>query len=79
MFRKISYKFLKINVIQVKLITPIDSQEHEKSKRVKVVMKEIRYEITKTEELLYQMLPKPVARMLRKCGRNSLETCKVLE
>ena len=52
------------------------AQEHEKSKSLWRIAHEVKSEIHKTETLLYQMLPRPVARLMRSGSCNAMDTCK---
>jgi len=51
-------------------------QEQQKSKRLVESMKKLDLEMRRTDELLYQMIPKQVADRLRN-GENPVETCQV--
>ncbi|XP_038651140.1 soluble guanylate cyclase 88E-like [Scyliorhinus canicula] len=51
-------------------------QEQKKSSKLEESMKMLDYEMKKTDDLLYRMIPKPVAKSLRK-GLPSVNTCEV--
>ncbi|XP_072105394.1 LOW QUALITY PROTEIN: soluble guanylate cyclase 88E-like [Mobula birostris] len=51
-------------------------QEQKKSSKLEESMKMLDYEMKKTDDLLYRMIPKPVAKSLRK-GVPSVNTCEV--
>ena len=51
-------------------------QEQLKSKKLEESMKKLDDEMRRTDELLYQMIPKEVANRLRK-GENPVDTCEV--
>ncbi|XP_042196017.1 soluble guanylate cyclase 88E-like [Callorhinchus milii] len=51
-------------------------QEQKKSSKLEESMKMLDYEMKKTDDLLYRMIPKPVAKSLRK-GEPSVNTCEV--
>ncbi|XP_043208813.1 soluble guanylate cyclase 88E-like [Amphibalanus amphitrite] len=53
-------------------------QEQLKSKKLEESMKKLDDEMRRTDELLYQMIPKEVANRLRK-GANPVDTCEVFE
>ncbi|XP_035827917.1 soluble guanylate cyclase 88E, partial [Aplysia californica] len=53
-------------------------QEQEKSRLLEQSMVQLDQEMQKTDALLYQMIPKPVADRLRK-GEPSVETCQVFD
>ncbi|GFS55169.1 hypothetical protein TNIN_91501, partial [Trichonephila inaurata madagascariensis] len=50
--------------------------ELQKSKQLEESMRKLDIEMRRTDELLYQMIPKQVADRLRK-GEASVETCQV--
>ncbi|XP_043540944.1 soluble guanylate cyclase 88E-like, partial [Chiloscyllium plagiosum] len=50
-------------------------QEQKKSSKLEESMKMLDYEMKKTDDLLYRMIPKPVAKSLRK-GLPSVNTCE---
>lgn len=51
-------------------------QEQKKSSKLEESMKMLDYEMKKTDDLLYRMIPKPVAKRLRK-GEPAVNTCEV--
>ena len=51
-------------------------QEQQKSKKLEMSMQRLDEEMKRTDELLYQMIPKSVADRLRK-GENPVATCQV--
>ena len=51
-------------------------QEQKKSLKLEQSMKKLDEEMKRTDELLYQMIPKQVADRLRK-GENPIDTCQV--
>lgn len=51
-------------------------QEQSKSKKLQDSMRKLDEEMKRTDELLYQMIPKQVADRLRK-GQNPIDTCQV--
>lgn len=53
-------------------------QEQEKSRLLEESMKKLDAEMQRTDALLYQMIPKPVADRLRR-GEPSVSTCEVCE
>lgn len=53
-------------------------QEQKKSSKLEESMKMLDYEMKKTDDLLYRMIPKPVAKRLRK-GEPAVNTCEVRE
>ncbi|XP_048399586.1 soluble guanylate cyclase 88E-like isoform X4 [Stegostoma tigrinum] len=52
------------------------NMEQKKSSKLEESMKMLDYEMKKTDDLLYRMIPKPVAKSLRK-GLPSVNTCEV--
>lgn len=52
-------------------------QELQKSKQLEDSMKKLDQEMKRTDELLYQMIPKTVADKLRK-GESSVDICQVI-
>lgn len=58
------------------LIPPLQTQEQKKSSKLEESMKMLDYEMKKTDDLLYRMIPKPVAKRLRK-GEPAVNTCEV--
>ncbi|CAG0878897.1 unnamed protein product [Cyprideis torosa] len=52
-------------------------QEQQKSKKLEISMQKLDEEMKRTDELLYQMIPKTVADRLRK-GENPVSTCQML-
>ncbi|KAG8234469.1 hypothetical protein J437_LFUL015111 [Ladona fulva] len=52
-------------------------QEQQKSKKLEESMKKLDLEMKRTDELLYQMIPKQVADRLR-TGENPIDTCELL-
>lgn len=52
------------------------AQEQKKSSKLEESMKMLDYEMKKTDDLLYRMIPKPVAKRLRK-GEPAVNTCEV--
>lgn len=52
-------------------------QEQLKSKKLEESMRKLDDEMRRTDELLYQMIPKQVADRLRN-GENPIDTCEVL-
>ncbi|CAG9840183.1 unnamed protein product [Diabrotica balteata] len=53
-------------------------QEQLKSKKLEESMRKLDEEMTRTDELLYQMIPKQVADRLRK-GENPIDTCEMFD
>ena len=53
-------------------------QEQQKSKKLVESMKKLDDEMQRTDELLYQMIPKAVADRLR-TGENPVDTCQVFQ
>lgn len=51
-------------------------QEQQKSKKLEESMRKLDDEMKRTDELLYQMIPKQVADRLRR-GENPIDTCEV--
>jgi guanylate cyclase len=51
-------------------------QEQQKSRKLVKSMKKLDEEMRRTDELLYQMIPKQVADRIRR-GENPVDTCKV--
>ena len=51
-------------------------QERQKGKKLEEIMKQMDREMQRTDELLYQMIPKSVADRLRK-GESAMSTCQV--
>lgn len=51
-------------------------KEQKKSSKLEESMKMLDYEMKKTDDLLYRMIPKPVAKRLRK-GEPAVNTCEV--
>jgi guanylate cyclase len=51
-------------------------QEQQKSRKLVQSMKKLDEEMRRTDELLYQMIPKQVADRIRK-GENPVDTCQV--
>lgn len=51
-------------------------QEQQKSKKLEESMRQLDEEKKRTDELLYQMIPKQVANRLR-AGENPIDTCQV--
>lgn len=58
------------------LSPPLCAQEQKKSSKLEESMKMLDYEMKKTDDLLYRMIPKPVAKRLRK-GEPAVNTCEV--
>lgn len=55
---------------------PLCIKEQKKSSKLEESMKMLDYEMKKTDDLLYRMIPKPVAKRLRK-GEPAVNTCEV--
>lgn len=51
------------------------AQEQQKSKKLEEIMRQLDVEIRRTDELLYQMIPRSIANRLRR-GATAIETCK---
>lgn len=51
-------------------------QEQQKSHKLQESMKQLDAEMKRTDELLYQMIPKQVADRIRR-GENPVDTCEV--
>lgn len=65
----------KLNSIFLSFLT-LGLQEQKKSSKLEESMKMLDYEMKKTDDLLYRMIPKPVAKRLRK-GEPAVNTCEV--
>lgn len=63
--------------LSVELKLALD-QEQQKSKKLVKSVKKLDEERRRTDELLYQMIPKQVADQLRN-GENPVNTCQVLK
>ena len=59
----------------VELKLALDQEQH-KSKKLEESMRRLDMEMRRTDELLYQMIPKAVADRLRN-GENPIDTCQV--
>jgi guanylate cyclase len=78
----IQYKYLRDMVLagtqqSVELKLALD-QEQQKSRKLVESMKKLDEERRRTDELLYQMIPKQVADRIRN-GENPVDTCEVSE
>lgn len=66
----------RIEKIERTCASPLLMQEQKKSSKLEESMKMLDYEMKKTDDLLYRMIPKPVAKRLRK-GEPAVNTCEV--
>lgn len=67
---------MEFNLLFFLLYPPLWAQEQKKSSKLEESMKMLDYEMKKTDDLLYRMIPKPVAKRLRK-GEPAVNTCEV--
>jgi len=74
---RVSYRDLVLAGTQqsVELKLALD-QEQQKSSRLEASMKQLDAEMKRTDELLYNMIPKQVADRIRR-GENPVDTCEV--
>ncbi|XP_016089676.1 soluble guanylate cyclase 88E-like [Sinocyclocheilus grahami] len=63
------------NLFEIMSKEPV-KREQKKSSKLEESMKMLDYEMKKTDDLLYRMIPKPVAKRLRK-GEPAVNTCEV--